>query len=441
MNQENKRADDLVVDFEESDERLVVDISDSADILQGTLEGPDGAVVPVICDAVQEQLMRFGEKGPRHVLIYSRLSENTRVHPFYGIARRNGKRWTVFKDMTSCDTLSAAILHGKLPESLVERLAIAREIALTMDYLHSVDILVKRLSDQHILLEKQDGRLIPYITNIESARLFKETSTGGGAYDVRYEAIELSRAGGSRHNIYTDVWSLGILIWQCIASAVPYGFENEVTKEPERGKILESLRDGKLPWNLIYDAELKFPNQTRILKQAINLCRACCAPVANSRPSAAEVVYKLSDFITSAIMSIEPDQSLNEDLRDRVRKAIQAAANNGTEDKPRISPDEVQLLHTCAENGDITAAYLLGTAIWFQAAEPVSTTSQDGISLLLVAGVDPKIELRCRASIPYLERALQGGEKKASRWLAQAHSKLAKLYDQQTEQNKTLGVL
>ncbi|TGJ86306.1 hypothetical protein E0Z10_g2458 [Xylaria hypoxylon] len=353
-NQENKRADALIVDFEELDDRLMVERSESADILQ----------------------------------------------------------------------------------------AIAREIALTVDYLHSVDILVKRLSDQHILLQEEHGRLIPYITNIESARMFKETSTGGGAYDVRYEASELSRAGGSRHSIYTDVWSLGILIWQCIASTVPFGFEHEVTKEPERGEILQRIRDGKMPWDQINgNVEFKLPNQTKIVKQAIILCQACCAPVANSRPSAAEVVYKMSDLVTSATMSIEPDQSLSEDLRDNVRTAIQAAANKENGEKPRISLEDAKLLHALAENGDITAAYLLGTAIWFQVTEPVATQSQDGISLLLVAGVDLKIELRCRASIPYLERALQGGEKKASRWLAQAHSMLSKLYDQQTEQNKALGAL
>ncbi|KAI1277424.1 kinase-like domain-containing protein [Xylaria sp. FL0933] len=440
-NQENKRAGELVVDFEESDERLKVETSESADILQGTLEGPDGAVVPVTCDAVQEQLMRFGEKGPRHVLIYSRLSENTRVHPFYGIARRNGKRWTVFKDMTSCDTLSAAILHGKLPEPFSERLAIAREIALTVDYLHSVDILVKRLSDKHILLEEQHGRLIPYITNIESARMFKETSTGAGAYDARYEASELSRTVGSRHNIYTDIWSLGILIWQCIASAVPFGFESEVTKGAERDRILESIREGIMPWDKTESAGSNIPYHSSIMKQTISLCQACCSPVANSRPSAAEVANKLSDLVISADMSIEPNQSLSEDFQSRVRTTIQAAARSGSGEKPHITPDEVQLLRASADNGDFTAAYLLGVAIWHQAAEPVATGSQDDISFVLVAGVDPSIELRCRRSIAYLERGLQGGEKKASQWLAQAHSKLSQLYGQQTEQNKNFGVL
>jgi len=78
-NQANERAGALVVDFEESDSRLTVSPSGSGDNLRGTLEAPDGNTVPVVCEAVQESLMRYGEKGPRHVLIYSRLSENTRV--------------------------------------------------------------------------------------------------------------------------------------------------------------------------------------------------------------------------------------------------------------------------------------------------------------------------------------------------------------------------
>jgi len=76
----------------------------------------------------------------------------------------------VVRDMTSCQTLGAAILHQKLPQTLPERLAIAREVALAVDYLHSVEILVKRLSDQNILLQEERGKLVPYLTNLESAR-------------------------------------------------------------------------------------------------------------------------------------------------------------------------------------------------------------------------------------------------------------------------------
>lgn len=152
-----------------------------------------------------------------------------------------------------------------------------------------------------------------------------------------------------------------------------------------------------MPWD---GGESIFPDQPKIVNQVICLCRACCALVAKSRPSAAEIVYKLSDLITSvnlsglntpANMSIEPDQSLGEDLQKRVRTAIQAACKKEGGNKFSLNLDDTELLHALAGNGDITAAYLLGASIWLEAARPVKTQSQGDMSLLLVAGVDRQI--------------------------------------------------
>jgi len=49
--------------------------------------------------------------------------------------------------------------------------------------------------------------------------------------------------------------------------------------------------------------------------------------------------------------------------------------------------------------------------------------------------------MRCRVSIYYLESALQGGIKKASRWLGEAHKTLSGLYQKQTRQYKEMGTL
>lgn len=80
---------DLSIEFPESDTRLSVTPFDN-NTLAGSLALPSTEAVEVVCDPIKEELMRFGEKGPRHVLIYARLSANTLVHPFYGIAQRYG---------------------------------------------------------------------------------------------------------------------------------------------------------------------------------------------------------------------------------------------------------------------------------------------------------------------------------------------------------------
>ena len=174
---EDRQSNELHVDFDVSDPRL--DVNSSNDFIRGKLKASEECQVDVICEPVTENLVQFGQKRPRYDIIYSRLSENTRVHPFYGIAKREKKRYAVFKDMSACSTLSHAIGNGELPTNLAARLAIAREIALTVNYLHSVQIVIKRLSDRSCLLYREGEGLIPYLTNLETARLVRNPCLPG----------------------------------------------------------------------------------------------------------------------------------------------------------------------------------------------------------------------------------------------------------------------
>jgi serine/threonine protein kinase len=145
-------------------------------LLSGSLADADSRITKVVCEPVKEDLMKYGEKGPRHVLIYAKLSANTLVHPFYGIAQRSNQRWIVMKDLRQCPSLRDMMRDGKVPKSVLERTSIACDIARTMEYLHSVEILVKRLSDTTILLSRENNVVIPYLTNIDRARLVSLSS-------------------------------------------------------------------------------------------------------------------------------------------------------------------------------------------------------------------------------------------------------------------------
>lgn len=84
-----KQPNRLEITFSQDDTRLSV-IEAGGNILTGSLELGDCGPTDVVGVPIQEDLMRFGEKGPRHVLIYGHLSASTLVHPFWGIA---GKIW------------------------------------------------------------------------------------------------------------------------------------------------------------------------------------------------------------------------------------------------------------------------------------------------------------------------------------------------------------
>jgi Protein tyrosine and serine/threonine kinase len=159
-NQEEAKAPQLRIDFPEQDLRLQV-TKESEKLLSGSFVDANSRTTKVICEPVKEDLMMYGEKGPRHVLIYAKLSANTLVHPFYGIPQSFNQRWIVMKDLRQCPSLRDMMRDSKMPESLLDRISIACEVSRTMEYLHSVEILVKRLSDTTILLSHETNAVVP----------------------------------------------------------------------------------------------------------------------------------------------------------------------------------------------------------------------------------------------------------------------------------------
>ena len=166
-----KQPNRLEITFSQDDTRLSV-IEAGGNILTGSLELGDCGPTDVVGVPIQEDLMRFGEKGPRHVLIYGHLSASTLVHPFWGIAERFGHRWAIMKDLRQSPSLMDSIKAKSLPEAPLKRLQIVHDIVKTVAYLHSVKILLKRLSDETtVLWTDGQGMVTPYLTDLERARL------------------------------------------------------------------------------------------------------------------------------------------------------------------------------------------------------------------------------------------------------------------------------
>ena len=170
--QDQKAAGELGIDFAETNEDLDVR-QESEDLLVGSLKlrGSTTTQVEVICEPLKEDVMRYGEKGPRHILIYAKISAHTLVHQFYGVAQRYNRRWAVMKDMRKCLNLADTIKTGQMPASILDRIALAHQIAATVDYLHSVEVLIKKLSDKTVLLSQEGDAITPYLTELEKARL------------------------------------------------------------------------------------------------------------------------------------------------------------------------------------------------------------------------------------------------------------------------------
>lgn len=430
-NVDEKAAGELPVDFADGDPRLIITpVSDNE--LSGTLMISDELTVPVVCEPVKEDLMRYGEKGPRHVAIYAQLSARTGVHPFYGIARHSGKRWCVFRDLRDSPTLAEAVSSNKL-DDLFEKVRVAFEVTSTLSYLHSVEILLKRLSDRTVLLVTEQGRIVPYLTQVESARLFRE-STAGGKYDLRYQAPEVKRL--RRHTSQTDIWSLGILIWQLVSGEPPFGTAAEVFEGDEAKRITSLVENGDKPWDQDVIETSQAPTHQPLVAQIKSLVRACCSNDPRKRPPAEKVAHLLLEMLNAAVLHLDPLRSVPEELHRRLLELVEAARRKSP--AGAFHDDDALTLRDLVRAGDPTAGYLLGSGIFYGLVEP--TTGEAGYGpILIVAGMDPKQEQRYRGAIGHLEFALQGGVKEAIGLLALAYRGLAELCHKQEKQHNALS--
>lgn len=156
----------LLPDFVEGDNRLSLRPNANDDTLLGELV----KVGPVVCYKVNSPDMRIGKRGIRIVEIYQQLALNTLVQPFYGILSYQQHYYGVMQDLQSELTVSAAIMCSKLPE-IRSRLGISYDICSTVAYFHSVNLIVKNLTDLNVILRKKgDQRLEPVLTEVEGAR-------------------------------------------------------------------------------------------------------------------------------------------------------------------------------------------------------------------------------------------------------------------------------
>jgi hypothetical protein len=163
--------------FPEGDPRLqqIIHLGESGNLLASLKD-----VGRVICKQVKNDGIVSG-RSSRHVEIYQLISTSALVEVFYGIAELGGKRYAVMEDLRDDPTLAAMIDSNELNGPLT-RLHLAYEVASAVAYLHSVDIVVKNISDVNIVLKRlslrlEDGRRFrPCLTNLEKARRVSGTN-------------------------------------------------------------------------------------------------------------------------------------------------------------------------------------------------------------------------------------------------------------------------
>lgn len=169
------RPPSVPVSFREGDGQLQNLKADNRRGLSAVFEGTQVVCVPLKPGFEQRD-------SARHILIYSKISAMTLVGRFYGIAEIRGfnpytEHWMVLQDLSMYQTLAQATETNSLSTSVLERLKIAYELSKTVAYLHSVQIVIKSMTQDSIVLSQgKGGHLEPVVTKLDEARLVSDVS-------------------------------------------------------------------------------------------------------------------------------------------------------------------------------------------------------------------------------------------------------------------------
>lgn len=134
---------------------------------QGTLKNNEA----IVCIPLKTL---YRQETPRLILNYSYLSNALHVQKFFGVFQDATGKYAVMEDLKNQEhtiALQDAFQNiGFSSATLQNKLRLCYEIANTVAYLHSVDMIVKVISDSSIYVRFGDNDILPVFSNLESAR-------------------------------------------------------------------------------------------------------------------------------------------------------------------------------------------------------------------------------------------------------------------------------
>ncbi|KAF8854351.1 hypothetical protein BDZ45DRAFT_676994 [Acephala macrosclerotiorum] len=388
---------------------------------KGTLEN----VGPIICYPIQPSKV-----AKENLDIYCDLQEGAYVQRFHGTLSANKTYYAVMEDLTGEMTLNQACLKDLTQSSLLERARLASDLAKSMAWFHKADLLLKSVTDQTVVLKRlPSGKLCPVLTNLENLR----NKTSSYEYDIRYEAPEYHNR--REHSAATDVWSLGIVLWQCIFCQVPYGAKKHIYKETDECEaIRKRLRKGDMPGSL-GDARETFKFR--------DLIQQCWRRDPMYRTTADAVARSLQGLSASlALPNISEDHELLDskvagslahcDLDEVQQKALiavqEARLLNKTSPKfvqsaSRISKEDFSIIMDGDNGSNPVISFIVGAAFWWNLTDFSFEEANDYSTLATSLTSDGK---RVTVALKYLEYAVRSRYSPAYLEMYKAHAFLAR---------------
>ncbi|QYT04237.1 Protein kinase domain-containing protein [Trichoderma simmonsii] len=449
---------ELHTDFQEKDFTFSFEAQDGL-LKRGTVNG----VSQIMCYKIE-----LTRSMPEFLKIYKNVQAGAYVQRLFGTVKLGENYYVVMQDLEDGKTLASACRDNGLPDTPLARVSLAYNIAKTMAWYHNAQLLLKSVSDHTIVLQElSSGRLAPFLTKLQNARHILEQTTGL-KYDVRYEAPEYERL--REHTKYTDIWSLGVIIWQCLTGSVPYDIPTEVgAEDKDYAKLREALDMANLPGDV---------NASGLsgLRSARDLIAQCWSRNPLLRPTAASAAEILLDLRVQLVISppntlggaaeteqalkpkceatgekekplqpnnngeVEVEKADNDDADNLDPRKIEEAMNAALaavvharklnekkqafqQSEAHLSKDQFRLLSDKGGDRSPVENFLIGAVIFWNVCDVV----EEEIESARIVGLALSAEgMRAHTSITYLQSAAETGYTEAYLELFKAHATLAR---------------
>ena len=262
------------------------------DICHKLGEGTSGSVVLVAHKptarpfAMKVIRLSCSEQERRQILVELRTLHEAHapgIIDFHGAFYEEGTVNIVLEWM-DCGSLADAARHGPLAEPMLRK--VARDCAAGLAFLHrELKVVHRDIKPGNVLLNSaRQAKLADFGMSGQLASTLARLASWVGT--AAYMAPE--RIAGADYSFDSDVWSLGVTLWECAMGAFPYGEAvagADALPEEEKGgfcfwELLHHIKEGEAP-PLPPD---RFP------APMVDLVGSCMAKDAARRPSAPAIL-------------------------------------------------------------------------------------------------------------------------------------------------------
>lgn len=199
----------------------------------------------------------------------------------------------------NCGSLGSVLnRHGQLPEALLAR--VTSDVVLGLDHLHRVIKVVHRdIKPGNVLLNaKGEVKLADFGMSGQLASTFSRLASWVGT--AAYMSPE--RISGSEYSYESDIWALGVSLWECAVGRYPYGTPvsdagapRTLQKQGSGSSLLpgDEQRTGMTFWDLLYaivECEPPALPSGRFSASFEQLVAACMVADGSMRPSVTAIL-------------------------------------------------------------------------------------------------------------------------------------------------------